>query len=228
MPTETSKASDHRIRRRSSGDQAAAYLRRLIFEGELRPGNRVPQEEVAQTLGISRIPVREALIALEREGWLTIELHRGAFINALDEQSVRDHYDLFGVLYGFAVERAVERDREGLSAKLDAITPALTATDDPAELNRLTLEFHASVVDAANSPRISAVLRSLTGIIPGNFFELVPGSMDVERRGAADVARAVRRGDGPAAATAYRRTMQRQGANVVEVLRSRGLFDAAG
>jgi DNA-binding GntR family transcriptional regulator len=227
VPSHTSKASDQRIRRSSSGEQAAAYLRRLIFEGELRPGKRIPQEEVAQTLGISRIPVREALIALEREGWLTIELHRGAFINALDEQSVRDHYDLFGVLYGFAAERAVERDRAGLAARLDAITPTLTTTEDPAEFNRLTLEFHAFVIESADSPRIVTVLRSLTGIIPGNFFELVPGAMGVERKGAAEVARAVRRGDGPAAAVAYQRTMQRQGAKVVQLLRSRGLFDPA-
>ena len=53
--------------RRSSGDQAALYIRRLIFDGQLRPGGRVPQDEVAKSLGISRIPVREALIALEAE-----------------------------------------------------------------------------------------------------------------------------------------------------------------
>ena len=76
--------------RLSSGDQAALYIRRLIFDGDLRPGTRVPQDEIAQTLGVSRIPVREALIALEREGWVTIELHRGAFINALDEDAVRE------------------------------------------------------------------------------------------------------------------------------------------
>ena len=70
--------------RQSSGEQAAVHIRRLIFDGELRPGDRVPQDEIAHTLGISRIPVREALIALEREGWVTIEMHRGAFISAID------------------------------------------------------------------------------------------------------------------------------------------------
>jgi len=77
--------------RRGSGDQAASYIRRLIFDGDLRPGERVPQDEVARVLGMSRIPVREALIALEREGWVTIELHRGAFVNAISQDTVRDH-----------------------------------------------------------------------------------------------------------------------------------------
>src|SRR5262249_27112791 len=58
--------------RPSSGEQVRLYVRRLIFDGVLKPGQRVPQDAIAQTLGVSRIPVREALIALEREGWTTI------------------------------------------------------------------------------------------------------------------------------------------------------------
>src|SRR5881227_2727330 len=107
--TSSPRAYEPRLARRSSGDEAALLIRRMIFEGELRPGERVPQDDVAAILGISRIPVREALIALEREGWVTIELHRGAFINALDDQAVRDHYELFGLVYGFAARRALAR-----------------------------------------------------------------------------------------------------------------------
>jgi DNA-binding GntR family transcriptional regulator len=51
--------------RRSSGEQAAIYIRGLIFQGRLRQGDRVPQDEIARTLGVSRIPVREALLSLE-------------------------------------------------------------------------------------------------------------------------------------------------------------------
>ena len=93
--------------RTPSGEHIASHIRRLIFEGELRPGTRVPQDTIASDLGVSRIPVREALIVLEREGWVTNEMHRGAFINALDEQSVHDHYELFGLIFGFAAKRAL-------------------------------------------------------------------------------------------------------------------------
>ena len=95
------------VRRRSSGNQAAEYIRRLIFEGELKPGQRVPQDDIAEALSLSRIPVREGLIALEREGWVTIELNRGAFVNALDTDAIRDTYELFGLIYGFACRCAV-------------------------------------------------------------------------------------------------------------------------
>src|ERR1700680_1889411 len=90
------------LRQKGSGDQAAAYIRQMIFEGELRPGERLPQDVIAKTLGISRIPVREAIVALEREGWLTTRFHHGAFVNTFDEDTIRDHYDLFGLIYGLA------------------------------------------------------------------------------------------------------------------------------
>src|ERR1700737_2862560 len=127
--------------RRSSGEHAALYIRRLIFDGELRPGARVPQDEIAQTLGISRIPVREALIALEREGWVTIELHRGAFINALDEGTVRDTCELFGVTYGFAARRALARGAAEMLPRLKEIQAGLDATDDPNEFTQLAFAF---------------------------------------------------------------------------------------
>src|SRR6266550_2157189 len=114
--TSSQRVYEPRLARRSSGDEAALLIRRMIFDGELHPGERVPQDDVAAMLGISRIPVREALIALEREGWVTIEMHRGAFVNALDARSVRDHYELFAL-----VPDAMAVWRRGFTAMLRAI-----------------------------------------------------------------------------------------------------------
>jgi DNA-binding GntR family transcriptional regulator len=210
--------------RRSSGEHAALYIRRLIFDGQLRPGVRVPQDEVAKSLGISRIPVREALIALEHEGWVTIEMHRGAFVNALDPQAVRDHYELYGLTYGFAVERAVGRAGPGFSSLLAETQRALADAHDADEIWKLTLRFHGLVVENANSPRIKVVLRALPALIPGNFFALVPGAIDEEKRGFAAIVRAVNKHDGSKAADEYVKMMRRQGDHAVDVLAQRGLF----
>jgi DNA-binding GntR family transcriptional regulator len=214
-------------RRRSSGEDAARYIQRLIFDGQLRPGDRVPQDEIARTLGISRIPVREALIVLEAGGWVTIELNRGAFVNALDEPAVRDHYELYGLVYGLAAERAVKRGAPGLDEELGKIVYALRRSDDVREFSRLVIAFHETVVAAARSPRIAMVLRALTGLVPGNFFELVPAALDVQRRGSASVARAVKKGDADQAAEAYRRMMRGQADNVVALFRQRGVLRRA-
>ncbi|MEO5876394.1 MAG: GntR family transcriptional regulator [Streptosporangiaceae bacterium] len=213
------------LARLSSGEQVRLYVRRLIFDGVLKPGQRVPQDAIAQTLGVSRIPVREALIALEREGWMTIVPHRGAFVNALDELSVRDHYELYGLFYGFGVRRAVERQGAGLAARLDPIQKQIAKIRDPGKLHRLTLDFHRTVIDAAHSPRLRNMLRQMTDIVPGNFFELVPGADVVEREGTAAIVAAIDANHAELAEREYATMLRRQGDLVVDLFRGRGMFD---
>jgi len=212
--------------RMSSGDQAVLYIRRLMFDGDLRPGTRVPQDEIAQALGVSRIPVREALIALEREGWVTIELHRGAFINALDEQSVRDHYELYGLVYGFAAERALRRSSDGvLVEQLAQIVDDLPTATQPEDFTRLALAFHHAIVASARSHHINVVIRAMSGLVPGDFFSLVPDAIAIERRGLPVIARAMAAGDEERVASEYLRMMRGVGEQVVELFDSRGLFE---
>ena len=225
-PSSSPRGYEPRLARRSSGDEAALLIRRMIFDGELRPGARVPQDDVAAMLGISRIPVREALIALEREGWVTIEMHRGAFVNALDARSVRDHYELFGLVYGFAARKAIERSDRELVDRLSAQVRACDATQDPVEFGRSASAFQAGLVDAAQSPRIKVLLRAMSALVPGEFFALVPDAMAVWRRGFMAVLRAIRKGDADAAAEECQRAMRRVGEKVVAVFAERGLFQS--
>src|SRR3954451_7782443 len=227
MAPRTPLPYDVRLARRSSGDDAAVLIRRMIFDGELRPGERVPQDDVAAMLGISRIPVREALIALEREGWVTIEMHRGAFVNALDARSVRDHYELFALLYGFAARLAIARSGPDLVAKLSELVVACDATDDPVEFGKYAAAFQATVVEAAQSPKVKVLLRAMSALVPGDFFALVPDAVPVWRRGFTTVVRAFRKGDGDAAANEFNRAMRRIGGKVVAVFEARGLFEPA-
>jgi DNA-binding GntR family transcriptional regulator len=216
------------LSRVSSGEQVGQYVRRRIFDGALKPGQRVPQDAIAQTLGVSRIPVREALIALEREGWVTIVPHRGAFVNPIDESAVLDQYELFALIYGFAVRRAIERQGESLAAQLAPLQQRIAAAgDDADEMFLATMAFHRAVVTAAHSPRLRSLLRQATSIVPGNFFDLVPGSGKVEKQSAAAIVRAVKRRDADEAAQAYAEMMRKQGDLVVDLLRTKGIFGEA-
>jgi DNA-binding GntR family transcriptional regulator len=229
LPTATLPAPRDVPTRRSSGSQVSEYIRQLIFEGTLRPGDRVPQDAIAEALSVSRIPVREGLIALEREGWVTIELNRGAFVNALDADAVRDSYELLGLVYGFATRRAMARAGEHLVDELTEIERGLrAAVDDPEAFGNLTFRFHSTIVEASRSPRIKVMLRSTTGLVSGNFFEQVPGSIGVERRGSSAIVRALRKGDVDKAVAEYQTMLKRQGDLVVKVFKARGLFATPG
>src|SRR5512132_960692 len=85
-----------RIDRRSVSEVVADHVRERVFLGELRDGERVPQREIAEALGVSSVPVREALAALQREGVVTIEPNRGAFVNGLDADVVTEQFYVFG------------------------------------------------------------------------------------------------------------------------------------
>jgi DNA-binding GntR family transcriptional regulator len=211
-------------RLQTSAEEAVSYIRRLIFDGELPGGTRVPQDEIAEALGRSRVPVREALIALEREGWITVIPNRGAYVATFTPVAVRDHYELLGFTYGLAARRAVENNQPELDKRLLEISAELKDVDDVDRFHRATLAFHAAVVDAADSPRIRTVLRSMSAMVPGNFFERIPGSAAVEKRHTTAIRRAIANRDAGRAAAQYQAMLRRHADQVVDLLDRHGFF----
>jgi DNA-binding GntR family transcriptional regulator len=210
--------------RRGVGVEAADYIRKLIYDGYLKPGQRVPQDQIAEHLNISRIPIREGLVALERDGWLTLELNRGAFVNALDVDAVIDSYELYGVVYGFATRRAMIRTQGGLVDALASIERSMREDVDVDEFLVRTVSFHNTIVAASRSPRVKAMLRVSRGLVVGNFFEQIPGSIEVECRYTKAIVRALKAGDVDKAVEDYRRMMLGQGKLVAKEFKERGLF----
>jgi DNA-binding GntR family transcriptional regulator len=200
--------------RRSSGDLVAVHIRSLIFNGELRQGDRMRQDEIARRLGVSRIPVREAIIAL----------HRGAFVHGLDEDALRDHYELLGLVYGLAARRATERATDdGLKGLRDA-QQQLAAAESPDALHDANDAFLRTLLTLAHSPRLGSVMRNMSTVVPGNFFELVNGSGPVQQRGTKRIVAAISSRDPDAAAEACMRLLRDQGDLVIKLLASRGMF----
>jgi DNA-binding GntR family transcriptional regulator len=217
--------------RRSSGELVAVHIRTLIFNGELRQGDRVRQDEIAEQLGVSRIPVREAIIALDREGWLEITPHRGAFVHGLDEDSLRDHYELLGLVYGLAARRAVERGTVEAVEQLAVAQAAFAAAASPDQLHDTNDVFLRTLLNLARAPRLGSVMRGMATVAPGNFFELVPGSDVVQQQGTAAIVAAVTARDPERAAAACVELLRSQGELVIALLASRGMFrteDAVG
>ena len=209
------------IRRRTAGQLVADEIRRHIWTGDLESGERLNQEELAAALGVSRLPVSEALLVLEREGVVQMAPHKGAFVERIDEPAVRDHYELFGHLDGFALRLAIERlaptDRAALA---DAMT-GCADIDDPDRMQQRVQEIRAIIHDAGGSPRFRAVARGLAPIVAGNFFREVPGALAVSRSEMTSVGTAVAGGDAEGAVAAYGAMMRAHGDLVVDILRSR-------
>ena len=145
-------------------DLAADAIRRMILAGELLPGARIVENQLAQQLGVSRPPLREALRRLERTGLVTQEPRRGAYVAHLTLQDVYEIFSLRGELEHMAMELAIPlRDQSRMRRCEEWLTAMETAAadDDRAAVTETAFEFHASVIGLAGHGRLEEFYRSL-------------------------------------------------------------------
>jgi DNA-binding GntR family transcriptional regulator len=182
------------VARRSVSEEVADHLRKLVFSGELRDGERVPQREIAQALGVSSVPVREALASLQREGVVTIEPNRGAFINGLDADVVREQFYVFSRIYGRATRLTAERAEPSVLAALAELAERIRKERDLDALLDLSIQLQMMIVSHGGSKRLRALIVPFSRIVPGNFYATIPGSADVTRRGIGEMVAAIEAG----------------------------------
>jgi DNA-binding GntR family transcriptional regulator len=143
---------------------ALDWLRRAIVKGELRPRQRVNQEDVAERIGLSVAPVREALRALEQEGQVTYLPRRGYFVTELRMADLEEIYALRRVLEGRAAREALPAIGPDAMARIDAAAAdcgvAAAAGDVAGELaaNR---RFHFAILEAPGNPHAMRIIRVL-------------------------------------------------------------------
>ncbi|SHK73057.1 transcriptional regulator, GntR family [Pseudonocardia thermophila] len=152
-------------------EEAAQYLRDCIYAGELRPGDRIDQDAIAEQLGMSRLPVREAIISLEADGLIDNIPRRGAFVASLTPQDVLDTYEVYGTLAGLAASRAATALTAADLNTLDELIEAMESSTDNAEQEALNYEFHRVINTAGASRRLRLALRALAAGMPSRFFE---------------------------------------------------------
>ena len=111
---------------RSNGASAYERLLKAIEDGDLQPGSRLREAELADRFAISRTPIREALSRLESRGLVTHEPHRGATVTRLGYAQVTELYDLREVLEGMAARLAAVNATDALNAQ-DIAEPFRTA-----------------------------------------------------------------------------------------------------
>lgn len=148
----------------STVDRVADELRRAVFDGELESGTPLREVALADSLGVSRPTVREALGVLVAEGLATREPNRGVSVAVTEAATVRDICSARWVLEGAGVRRwpdADEEHRDAVRTSLVRYTSAVRAGATYQELNERHLAFHVSLVGLTDSPRLVAMAESL-------------------------------------------------------------------
>ncbi|MBJ9967756.1 GntR family transcriptional regulator [Burkholderia seminalis] len=137
----------------STADAVAASLRDMIINGELSAGERLVERDLAERFGISRIPMREAIQRLEREGLLDIFRNRGAVVRMLSASDVQEIYDLRVLLEGDAIYRSVKRLDDETLARAELVHRLLGDASVPRRQGELNREFHALLYAGCGNAR---------------------------------------------------------------------------
>jgi len=141
------------------------HVKQAIFEFELLPGDRFSESDIANRVGVSRTPVRQALYALEQEGYLDVQPRSGWQVKPVDFDALEAFYDLRVVLETEAVRRLCQRPDAGVPASLQALvafwidSPPLPEGSDVAQRDEA---FHMTLVSAAGNPEMARVHRDVT------------------------------------------------------------------
>ncbi|MCR4467482.1 GntR family transcriptional regulator [Burkholderia sp. SCN-KJ] len=137
----------------STADAVAASLREMIINGELQAGERLVERDLAERFGISRIPMREAIQRLEREGLLDIFRNRGAVVRMLSASDVQEIYDMRTLLEGDAIYRSVKRLDDETLARAELVHRLLGESNVPRRQGELNREFHALLYSCCGNER---------------------------------------------------------------------------
>jgi DNA-binding GntR family transcriptional regulator len=135
-----------------------------IFNGELTAGQKLTEQEVAERLGVSRGPVRDAFHALEDFGLLRTEKNRGAFVRKIDLEEALEIHDVYSALEELAARSAAGRLSASQLDQLRSLVESMDAAAESDDLDKyypLNLRFHQCLVDASGNKRLIGIYRRL-------------------------------------------------------------------
>jgi DNA-binding GntR family transcriptional regulator len=139
-------------------------LREAIIQGQLKPGERLMELQLAEELGVSRTPVREAIRKLELEGFVVMLPRKGAYVAGITDKDITDVFEVRAALEalaaGLAAERITDRELERLERSVVQISE-LTEQPDLDALVQEDAQFHEIIYRASRNQRLSQILTNL-------------------------------------------------------------------
>ncbi len=145
-------------------DTVFLYLRKKILTGELKPGERLLEIKLAETLGVSRTPIREAIRKLELEGLVIIVPRRGAEVANITRKSLQDVLEVRSSLEILAIELACDRANDEAISKIEEKLNAFNEALDKAEYTEICYAdeaYHDAIIEAADNLRLAQLISNL-------------------------------------------------------------------
>lgn len=149
---------------RTLPEQIADHIYAAIVAGEYRPGERIREETLAESFGVSRGPVREALRILERDSVVRVLPNRGAHVTNLSAKELNDIFEIRKVLMGAMVRRIAKSSRAQIARfapKVEALERLASSNDRVTDYVAASVELSLGLAQASGNERLAEIMRSL-------------------------------------------------------------------
>ncbi|MGA2532412.1 MAG: GntR family transcriptional regulator [Candidatus Aminicenantales bacterium] len=149
---------------KSLKEQVYEYLREQMRTGEIRPGSVIDMEETSKKLGVSKTPLRDALLQLEMEDFVSILPRRKVVVNVLEEADIRNYYDIIGALESAALLKAFDRLRPSDIDAMQALNDAMKRAIEDNDFDRYyekNLEFHDTFLNPCGNANLVKIVNTL-------------------------------------------------------------------
>ncbi|GAA4394982.1 GntR family transcriptional regulator [Tsukamurella soli] len=231
MAVSTTPAARVRARRTQLPDEVAGYVREQIMSGAVRPGEFIRMEPIAEAVGVSITPVREALLMLSSEGFVTLVPRRGFQVAEFTRQDIRDLFWAQGQLAGELAARAskkITREQMEQLRQLDREAQEAIAHGDVAEIGELGHAFHRVINRAADSDRLARLLASVVKHLPNHFYASIEAHVASVREQHAELLAALEKHQSAKARKIMEAHLAASADHVIALLEERGLWGDDG
>jgi DNA-binding GntR family transcriptional regulator len=218
-------------KRQQLPEEVAAYVRELIISGEVKAGEFLRIEPIAEAVGVSNTPVREGLLSLRSQGFVRLAPRRGFVVAPFSQQDVLDLFWAQAQLAGELAARAATHITPETIKRLEELTEQYTVAvddSDEEEVANLGHLFHREINLAANSHRLALLLGSVVRHLPNRFYASIEGQVDKTQDDHPAILEALRAGDARKSRELIEEHIQKGGDQLIETLRTRGVWDADG
>ncbi|MER2090269.1 MAG: GntR family transcriptional regulator [Sporosarcina sp.] len=168
---------DHDLTAETLPSKIYRILREAIIKGQLKPGERLVQDELAKTLNVSRMPIREAIKQLAAEGYVTVEPHKGAVVKQFTIHELEEIYFLRAKFEPMAAAESLKLMSPQLVIQLRELNEKMKKTDDTDEYVQLNIQFHHLLIKDCPWGKLNSIIENLWTGFPQQTPHLLPNQI---------------------------------------------------
>lgn len=168
---------DHDLTAETLPSKIYRILREAIIKGQLQPGERLVQDDLAKTLNVSRMPIREAIKQLAAEGYVTVEPHKGAIVKQFTMNELEEIYFLRAKFEPLAAAESLKMMTPQLVNQLRNLNEKMKETDDTDEYIQLNIQFHHLLIKDCPWGKLNSIIENFWNGFPQQTPHLLPNQI---------------------------------------------------